>query len=121
MSDRHRLTWLSGKLPVVRPLGGRSGPLALQEQTQRRHTALIKTQDTGEGTPSSIYFISVYRRYVWAYLCRGAGLDDPGVLGPDEAQAVEGGQVTVDLLLQAPLGAHLPAQAHAVLKHYRPR
>lgn len=91
---------------------------------QAVHTAvanralLTRHTNTGESTPHLTSNVCQCTA-VYAYHCFGAGLDDPGVLGSDEAQAVEGSQVTVYLLLQPPLGAHLPAQTHAVLKHDR--
>lgn len=58
-------------------------------------------------------------------VCRYRGpsgwLDNPGVLGPNEAKTVEGGQVAVDLPLQPQAGPDLSAQTHPVLKHHRPR
>lgn len=51
----------------------------------------------------------------------GGRLHDPRVLGADEAQAVEGGQVAAALLFQPPQRAHLPAEARAVLEHHGAR
>lgn len=51
----------------------------------------------------------------------GGGLDNPGVLLPDEAETVESSQVTVHLLLQTQTGPNLSTQTHPVLKHHRAR
>lgn len=58
------------------------------------------------------------RACMHAYRGPGGRLDDPGVLWPDEAEAVEGGQVAVDLPLQPQQSPHLPAETHPVLKHH---
>ncbi len=48
-------------------------------------------------------------------------LDDPGVLRSDEAETVEGSQVTVHLLLKAETSPDLSTQTHPELKHHRSR
>lgn len=49
------------------------------------------------------------------------GLDNPGVLWSDEAETVEGSQVTVDLLLKTQSSPNLSTKTHPKLKHHRPR
>lgn len=68
----------------------------------------------------NLHLVCVCVRVCW-YRGPGGWLDDPGVLGPDETETVEGGQVTVDLPLQPQPGPDLSAQTHPVLKHHRPR
>lgn len=57
---------------------------------------------------------------VCVYHCSKGGLDDPGILWSDQAETVEGGQVTVHLLLKAKTGSNFSAQAHPELVHNRP-
>lgn len=54
---------------------------------------------------------------VRTYCTPGHRLDDPGVFGPDEAQTVERGKVTVHLFLETESSPDLPTETHSEFKH----